>query len=254
MTGASAGIGAEFARQLAERGYGVTLTARRKDRLEELARELSESNGIEADTVACDLSNAAARRRMIQTVEKRGRSVEILINNAGFGTAGRFQELDPENEIRMLRTNVEAVVDLCGHYVPEMVERRRGGILNVASTAAFQPIPRQTTYAATKAFVLSFSEGLHKDLGGTGVTVTALCPGPTKTEFAEVAGIDEGLLELPGIVYSAEQMARAGLGALDRGRRTSVPGPTNLAGAVAGRVSPRAVVLEVLDRFYPVGK
>ena len=145
-------------------------------------------------------------------------------------------------------------MDLSARYVRGMIDRGRGGILNVASTAAFQPIPRQSTYAATKAFVLSFTEGLHKDLRGTGVTATALCPGPTKTEFAGVAGIDESLLELPGIAYSAEQMARAGVTALERGRRTTVPGPTNLAGAVAGRVVPRAVVLELLDRFYPVGK
>ncbi len=254
VTGASSGIGADVARVLAARGHGVTLTARRKDRLDELAREITANHGVEADTVACDLSNAAARRRMVQTVERRGRAVEVLVNNAGFGSAGRFQELDPDEEVRMVRTNVEAIVDLCGHFVPQMIERGCGGILNVASTAAFQPIPRQSTYAATKAFVLSFTEGLHRDLRGTGVAATTLCPGPTKTEFAEVAGIDENLLELPGIVYSAEQMARAGVSALERGRRTVVPGPTNLIGAVAGRVSPRAVVLEVLDRFYPVGK
>jgi uncharacterized protein len=254
VTGASSGIGAEIARVLAAGGRGVTLTARRKDRLEELAQELSERHEVHADTVACDVSNAAARRRMVRTVEQRGRAVEILINNAGFGTAGRFQDLDPEDEIRMVRTNVEAVVDLCGHYVPEMVDRGGGGILNVASTAAFQPIPRQSTYAATKAFVLSFTEGLHQDLRGTGVTATALCPGPTKTEFAEVAGIDENLMEVPGLVYSAQHMARAGVSALEQGRRTVVPGPTNRIGALAGRVSPRAVVLELLDRFYPVGK
>jgi len=253
-TGASSGIGAAIARVLAAGGRGVTLTARRKDRLEELAQELSERHGVHADTVACDVSNTAARGRMVQTVEQRGRVVEILINNAGFGSAGRFQDLDPEDEIRMVRTNVEAVVDLCGRYVPEMIDRGGGGILNVASTAAFQPIPRQSTYAATKAFVLSFTEALHQDLRGTGVTATALCPGPTKTEFAEVAGIDENLMEVPGLVYSAEQMARAGVSALERGRRTVVPGPTNRIGALAGRVSPRAVVLEVLDRFYPVGK
>jgi uncharacterized protein len=254
VTGASSGIGAEVARLLAERGYGVTLTARRKERLDELAAELSEQHGVKVDTVACDLSAAAARRRMIQTVEGRGRDVEILVNNAGFGTAGRFQDLDPEDEVRMVRTNVEAVVDLCTHYVPQMVARTRGGILNVASTAAFQPIPRQATYAATKAFVLSFTEGLHKELGGAGVTATTLCPGPTKTEFMDVAGIDEGIADLPGVWYSAEQMARAGIEALEKGRRTTVPGPANLVTAMAGRVAPRAVLLEVLDRFYPVGK
>jgi short-subunit dehydrogenase len=254
ITGASSGIGAEVARVLAERGYGVTLTARRKERLDELARELSETHGIKADTVACDLSSIAARHRMIQTLDKRGRAVDVLVNNAGFGSAGRFQNLDADDELRMVRTNVEAVVDLCAHYVPQMIQRGGGGILNVASTASFQPIPRQATYAATKAFVLSFTEALHVDLRRTGVTATALCPGPTKTEFARVAGIDEGLMDLPGVVYTAEEMARAGIAALERGRRATVPGPTNLVGAIAGRLSPRAVVLELLERFYPVGK
>jgi len=254
VTGASSGIGAEIARKLAERGHGVTLTARRKERLEALAAELSERHGVRADSVACDLASAAARRRMIGTIEKRGLTVDVLINNAGFGSAGRFHELDPEGELQMVRTNVEAVVDLCAHYVPQMVQRGAGAVLNVASTASFQPIPRQATYAATKAFVLSFTEALHTDLRRTGVTATALCPGPTKTEFGQAAGIDEELFELPGIVYSAEQMAEAGIRGLERGKRTVIPGPTNVVGAVAGRVTPRAAVLEILDRFYPVGK
>src|SRR5205823_11536599 len=140
------------------------------------------------------------------------------------------------------------------HQCPETTSRGGRGSLNDATAATSQPIPRQSTDTATKAFVLSFTEWLHQDLRGTGVTATALCPGPTKTEFAEVAGIDENLMEVPGLVYSAQQMARAGVSAVERGRRTVVPGPANRIGALAGRVSPRAVVLEVLDRFYPVGK
>jgi short-subunit dehydrogenase len=254
VTGASSGIGAEVARQLAARGRGVTLTARRKDRLEELAAELNERHGVRAETVACDLSSPAARKRMVKTVADRGLDVEVLVNNAGFGSAGRFQELDPEAELRMVRTNVEAVVDLCTVYVPAMVERSRGAVLNVASTAAFQPIPRQATYAATKAFVLSFTEGLHVDLKGTGVTATALCPGPTRTEFGDAAGIPEELFEIPGLVYTAEQMAVAGVEAMERGRRTVIPGATNLVTALGGRLMPRALVLPLIDRFYPVGK
>jgi short-subunit dehydrogenase len=254
VTGASSGIGAEVARQLAARGRGVTLTARRKDRLEELAAELRERHGVRAETVACDLSSPAARKRMVKTVADRGLDVEVLVNNAGFGSAGRFQDLDPEAELRMVRTNVEAVVDLCTVYVPAMVERSRGAVLNVASTAAFQPIPRQATYAATKAFVLSFTEGLHVDLKGTGVTATALCPGPTRTEFGDAAGIPEELFEIPGLVYTAEQMAVAGVEAMERGRRTVIPGATNLVTALGGRLMPRALVLPLIDRFYPVGK
>jgi short-subunit dehydrogenase len=254
VTGASSGIGVELARELPRRGRGITLTARRKDRLVKLASELSERYGVRAEVVACDLSSAAARRRMIKTIADRGLDVDVLVNNAGFGSAGRFHELDLEAEVMMIRTNVEAVVDLCGTYVPRMVERGRGAVLNVASTAAFQPVPRQSTYAGTKAFVLSFTEGLHVDLKGTGVTATALCPGPTRTEFGETAGIPEELFHVPGLVYDAEQMAGAGVQAMERGRRVVIPGATNLAGAVGGRVLPRSVVLPLIDRFYPVGK
>ena len=254
VTGASSGIGVEIARQLAARGHGVTLAARRKDRLVKLAKELSERHGIRAETVACDLASPAARRRMISTIDDRGLQVDVLVNNAGFGSAGRFQELDQEAELQMVRTNVEAVIDLCGTYVPRMVDRGSGAVLNVASVAAYQPIPRQATYAATKAFVLSFTEALHVDLRGTGVTATALCPGPTKTEFGDAAGIPEELFEIPGLVYSAEQMAVAGVHAMEKSRRVVVPGPTNVVGAIGGRMLPRRLVLELVDRFYPVGK
>ena len=254
VTGASSGIGAEIAKLLAQRGHGVTLAARRKDRLTDLAKDLSDAYGVRADTVTCDVASAAARRRMVDTIAKRGLAVEVLVNNAGFGSAGRFQDLDGDNEVEMVRTNVEAIVDLCSVYVPEMVDRGRGAILNVASIASFQPIPRQATYAATKAFVLSFTEGLHVDLKGTRVTATALCPGPTKTEFGEAAGISEELFEIPGLVYTAEEMAVAGVEAMEKGRRSVVPGATNLVGAVGGRMLPRSLVLPLIDRFYPVGK
>jgi short-subunit dehydrogenase len=254
VTGASSGIGVEIARQLAARGRGVTLAARRKDRLVKLAGELSELHGIRAEAVACDLSSAAARHRMIATIEGRGLQVDVLVNNAGFGSAGRFQELDQEAELQMVRTNVEAVIDLCGTYVPRMVDRGSGAVLNVASSAAYQPLPRQATYAATKAFVLSFTEALHTDLRGTGVTATALCPGPTKTEFGDAAGIPDELFEIPGLVYSAERMAKAGVNAMEAGRRAVVPGPTNAVGAIGGRMLPRRLVLELLERFYPVGR
>jgi hypothetical protein len=254
VTGASSGIGVEIARELAKRGRGVTLVARRKDRLVELGKELAERYGIRAETAACDLSSPAARKRMMQTVARRGLEVEVLVNNAGFGSAGRFQSLDADAELRMVRTNVEAVVDLCASYVPDMVERGQGAVLNVASVAAYQPVPRQSTYAATKAFVLSFTEGLHMDLKGTGVTATALCPGPTRTEFGDAAGIPEELFNIPGLVYTAEEMAVAGVHAMERGRRAVVPGATNRLGAVGGRLMPRGLVLPLIDRFYPVGK
>jgi short-subunit dehydrogenase len=254
VTGASAGIGVELARELAKRGHGVTLVARRKERLTELARELADQHGIRAETVACDLASAAARRRMTKTIADRGLRVDVLVNNAGFGSAGRFQELDGEAELGMVRTNVEAVLDLCATYVPQMVEQGSGAILNVASIAAFQPLPRQATYGATKAFVLSFTEALHVDLKGTGVTATALCPGPTRTEFGDAAGIPDEYFQIPGLVYGPDAMAAAGIQALERGRRVVVPGVTNVVGAVSGRLMPRSALLPLIERFYPVGK
>jgi short-subunit dehydrogenase len=252
VTGASAGIGAEIARGLAQRGHGLTLVARRKDRLDALATELTDRFAIQADTIACDLSSAAARGRMLKTVEGRGRDVEILINNAGFGTGGRFQELDADTELSMVRTNVEAVVHLCSAFVPAMIERGRGAILNVASLAAFMPVPRQATYGATKAFVLSFSDALTADLHGTGVSVTSLCPGPVPTEFGDVADIDEKLMDIPGVSVSPQDTAAAAVDGLDKGRRVVLPGAATKASALAGRMTPRFVALELLRRFYPV--
>ena len=252
VTGASAGIGTEIARELAARGHGVTLVARRKERLEEIAAELSSRHGIRADTVACDLSSAAARGRMLATVARRGLEVDVLVNNAGFGSGGLFQELDPDTELSMVRTNVEAVVHLCTAFVPGMVARGAGAILNVASLAAFMPVPRQATYGATKAFVLSFSDALSADLHGTGVSVTSLCPGPVPTEFGDVADIDERLMDIPGVSVSPADTAAQAVEGLEKGRRVVLPGAATKASALAGRLTPRFVALEVLRRFYPV--
>jgi uncharacterized protein len=254
ITGASSGIGTEIARELASRGHGVTLVARRRERLEELADELKQNHGIRADTAVCDLSSAAARGRMVTMLKRRNRNVEILVNNAGFGSGGAFQDLDPEGELSMVRTNVEAVVHLCSVFVPRMVERGQGAVLNVASVAAFQPVPRQATYAATKAFVLSFTDSLSADLHGTGVTATSLCPGPVPTEFGEVAAIDENLMSIPGVSVSPEDVARNAVDGLDRGKRVVVPGPATRATALLGSMTPRWITLEAMRRFYPVGK
>src|SRR4051794_36594026 len=207
VTGASSGIGAEIARELARRGYGVTLMARREDRLRDLAAELHGAHGVRAEVIGCDVTDVEARARAAREIEDRGLAVEMLVNNAGFGTAGPFQDLDQETELALVRTNVEAVGAFCGVYVPGMVEHGRGAVLNVASTAAFQPLPRQATYAASKAFVLSFTDGLHADLHGTGVTATALCPGPVPTEFGGTAGIDDDLFQVAGAAKSPEDVA-----------------------------------------------
>jgi short-subunit dehydrogenase len=193
---------------------------------------------------------------MIEELRSRGRKVEVLINNAGYGSGGRFQDLDGEKEALMVRTNCEAVVALCAEYVPEMVRRGRGAILNTASIAAFQPLPYQATYSATKAFVLTFTEALTADLHGTGVTATALCPGPVPTEFGQAAGIDEGDWDgVPNFVLTTpEHNAAAGVEALEKGRRVVVPGPFNVVSATAGHYTPRAVLLGLVRRFYPVGR
>ena len=253
ITGASSGIGADIARALARRGHGVTLVARRKERLRELANELEERHGVRAETAAADLTSAAARARLVQTLERRGVSVEVLVNNAGFGSGGAFWELDADRETDMVRTNVETVVALTRAYLPRMVERGRGAILNLGSTIAFQPIPFQTTYGATKAFVLSFTEALHEELRGTDVTVTALCPGPVRTEFGDEGGFGGADDRIPGFMWlSSAEVAEAGVRGLESGQRVVVPGIVNQVGALGGRHAPRWALLPLARRFWPV--
>jgi short-subunit dehydrogenase len=191
---------------------------------------------------------------MLRSVEERGLAVEVLVNNAGFGNGGLFYEQDADTEVEMVRTNVEAVVHLCHAFLPGMIRRKRGALLNVASVAAFQPVPRQVTYGATKSFVLSLTDGLTADLHGTGVTATSLCPGPVPTEFGEVAAIDEGLMNLPGVSVSPADAARTAVDGMERGKRVVIPGPATRATALLGSMSPRWLTLEALRRFYPVGK
>lgn len=254
VTGASSGIGADIARELALRGHGVTLVARREDRLEELAEELRDEHGVRAETVGADIADADARQGMLDEVEGKGLTVEVLINNAGFGTAGTFWEIDPQDELNQVRLNIEAVVALCSVYVPKLVARGRGAVLNVASTAAFQPLPYQSSYAATKAFVLSFTEGLATELQGTGAQATALCPGPTPTEFGEVAGIP-GFDDMPGfIALESREVARVGVEAMEKGKRSVIPGLANQAGAIGGRLTPRSLLLPLVRRAHPSGK
>jgi short-subunit dehydrogenase len=252
VTGASSGIGAELARALARRGQGVTLVARRADRLEELAAELGES--VRAEVIAGDVSTPEGRGEIVAEAGRRRLSVEVLVNNAGFGSGGRFHELDREREVEMVDVNVAAVVDFCGRLVPEMVARGRGAVLNVASSAAFQPLPRQATYSATKAFVLAFTDALTSDLAGTGVSATALCPGPVKTEFVEQAGLDEAEGSVPSIFWtSAEFNAEEAVKGVEKGKRVVVPGRLNAVGALAGQHAPRGVLLRTLGYLTPAG-
>ena len=255
VTGSSSGIGVEIARLLAARGHGVTLVARREDRLRALADELTDRHGIRSEVIAADLTDADARRGVIARVDDLGLSVEVLVNNAGFGTAGALASIDPEREISMLRTNVEALDHLCALVVPEMVARGRGGILNVASTASYQPLPGQAGYAASKAFVRSFSLALAGEVAARGVTVTVLCPGPVETEFADVSGLDgvfdEGGAVPPAMLVPAAEVARVGIDGLDAGRLTVIPGAANRVTALLGAVTPPRLLLPLVARFHP---
>lgn len=246
MTGASAGIGRELARGLAARGHAVTLVARRKDRLEELAGELRDSHGVRAEVVAADLADPAERDRVAAEVERLGLTVEVLVNNAGFGIYRAFASSDRERELQQVRLLVEAVVDLDARYVPGMVERGRGAVINMASTAGFQPLPGNGTYSASKSFVLYHSEALHVEVRPRGVTVTAVCPGPVHTEFQETS---EPLFmsRIPRLFHSdAERVAAEALRAVEAGKRTVVPGGAAVRAFFAPtRMAPPAVSLAV---------
>jgi uncharacterized protein len=254
VTGASSGIGAELASQLAARGHNVTLVARREDRLAALAERLRAQHGVVAEIHACDLADAGPRAQLIAAVDAGERHLAGLCNNAGFGTFGNFWELAYEQERRELRLNVEALHELTGAFLPAMVDRGAGAVLNTSSLASFQPQPLNATYAATKAFVTSFTESLHAELAGTGVSATALCPGPVKTEFTEVAGIahldDAG----GGLMWvSAADCARAGIEGMIKGKRLVMPRLPDHLLAQAGRHAPRSVLLPVMRSFWRRG-
>jgi uncharacterized protein len=232
----------------------VILVARRADRLAVLATELADAHDVRAETIECDLQVKAARKRMLARIAELGLQVDVLVNNAGFGTAGLFQRLDGEREAEMVRLNCEVVVALCGRFVPEMVERGGGAVLNVASVAGFQPLPTQATYSASKAFVLHFTQALSADLHGTGVTATALCPGPVKTEFIDVASLDQEAGMLPGFVWvSSPDVAEAGVRGLESGKGVVVPGAVSRAVALSGQFTPRSVFLAAARRVYRLG-
>jgi short-subunit dehydrogenase len=250
VTGASSGIGAAIARELASRGHAVALVARREERLADLAAELSAERGVRAESLAADVATPEGRDRLAAHLADLGLEVEVLVNNAGFGAFGTAHGLERDRQVEMVRVNCEALLDLQARYSPAMATRRRGAILNVASTASFQPLPGSATYAATKAFVLSLSEATHAELAGRGVTVTALCPGPVRTEFGAIAGVERQEGQLPGPFWtSVEQVARDAVDGLAKGKRVVIPGVLNRAGAIGGQHVPRAVVLPLANRI-----
>jgi uncharacterized protein len=240
ITGASAGLGVEFARQCRKRGDELVLVARRGDRLYEVAAEV----GGVAHVIVADLMRPGAPARLLTEIREKGLSVATLINNAGFGLTGKFDRLPLDRQRGMIDLNIGALTELTHLFLPDMLERREGAILNVASTAAFQPGPGFAVYFATKSYVLSFTEALHQELKRSGIKVSALCPGPTRTEFGDVAGVKSASLGR----YSADpaSVVAAGLKGLDRNKAIVVPGFTNKLTAQSSRVIPRAAMRRIV--------
>ncbi|MDQ1462592.1 MAG: uncharacterized protein QOI08_4076 [Actinomycetota bacterium] len=240
ITGASVGIGEQFARQLAERGHDLVLVARDAARLEALAKEIEGESGARAEVLPADLTDAG----QLASVEARVATVDVLVNNAGFGTFGSFNTLDVDTETREINLNIVALVRLTHAAASAMAERGRGGILNVSSLASFQPGPSNATYSATKAFVTSFTEAVHEELKGTGVSVSALCPGFTHTEFQERANAPAG--DVPGFMWQeAPEVARAGLDGLAKNRAVVIPGTANKVMGNLSAVTPHAITRRV---------
>lgn len=257
VTGASSGIGAEIAKLLAAKGLGVTLVARREPKLRALAQELASKHGIRAEVVVADLTDESSRANIVAELESRELAVNVLVNNAGLSTMGAVYRGEVAAELAMVRTDVEAVVHLCTAFLPGMVERRSGAILNVASTAAFQPLPGQAGYGASKAFVLSYGHAIRAELRGTGVTVTTLCPGPVETGFGEAAGLtdEEASGSLPKFMWVPPgEVAAAAVAGMDADRPVVIPGIFNRLGAAGGWLTPRRLITPLLARQHPALK
>jgi short-subunit dehydrogenase len=247
VTGASAGIGRELAKQIAVSGANLVLAARRRDRLEQLAGRLRAQHGVSVEIAVADLAQPAAPEDLFQFTEEKGIAVELLVNNAGFGVYGRFHESNLSRELGMVQVNVAAVVHLTRLFLPAMVQRRHGDILIVASTAAFQGVPYIATYAATKAFDLYFAEALAEEVRQHGVNVCALCPGSTHTEFQQVAGEPDRAFRH---AETAEKVARVGLNALAKGKSCVISGLGNWLGVEGQRLTPRGLVTRVAAKLF----
>ena len=245
ITGASSGIGAAFARKLSARGRNVLLVARAEDKLIALCNELGRLTSIRAQYVALDLQQPEAAAQLFEETKKRDLEIEMLINNAGYGSMGDFAKLDLDRELEMIQLNVRAVVDVTRRFLGPMRDRKRGTIINVASTAAFQAVPYMATYAATKAFVLSFSEALAEENRSHGVHVMALCPGVTETNFFDASGMDQPPMRT---IQTPEEVVDAALRGLARQKITVISGWTNWFTIEAERFVPRSVVTKVAAR------
>jgi short-subunit dehydrogenase len=250
VTGASSGIGKDIARELHRRGHQVVVVARSADKLEELAAELGDG----AHVLPADLSDRQTRAGLLDRVGQLGVTPDILINNAGLSTTGPVHKSDPDAEVNMIEVDVVAVADLCSRFLPGMVERGRGAVLNVASTAAFQPLPGQAGYGASKAFVLSYTRALRAELNGTGVSATALCPGPVDTGFGEAAGFDPAEAEaaLPQFMWEpVENVAKVAIEGMERNHPVVIPGVANRAAAMMAHLTPKQLLLPILAKRHP---
>jgi len=246
ITGASSGIGEVFARKIAARGRNVLLVARSEDKLITLCNELGRSNSIRAQYVALDLSQPESAARLFEEVGKRALSVDMLINNAGFGSMGEFSKLDLAWELNMIDLNIKSLVELTHRFLAPMLERKEGTIINVASTAGFQPVPFMATYAATKAFVLSFSEGLWEENRPHGIHIMALCPGVTDTNFFEAA---RGHKPPARVSQTPEEVVETALRGLGRGKSHVISGWTNFLMVESERLAPRSLVTRLAGRM-----
>lgn len=253
ITGASGGIGLELARLCAKGGHDVVLVARNQEKLGEAARYLAGMYGVRAEVIPADLTDPEAPRAILGKVEQLGLGVDVLVNNAGFGHWGLFGRSDLQRQLDMLQVNVVALTTLTRLVAPRMVSQRHGRILNVASTAAFAPGPLMAVYYASKAYVLSFSEALSNEFKGTGITVTALCPGPTRTGFAEEAGLAHSNLFAGPNVMDAVPVAVAGYQAMMAGRAVVVPGLANKLLIQSIRLGPRWLV-RAITRWFQEGR
>lgn len=241
VTGASMGLGREYAKLFAKDGHELVLVARSEERLKELADELGAQHGVRATAIAADLSDPQAPARLMSSLERARINVDFLVNNAGFGLNGSFHELDAQRQLAMIHLNIGALTALTRAVVPGMALRRFGRVLNIASTAGFQPGPGMAVYYASKAYVISLSEAIAHELKGTGVTVTCHCPGATATEFANTADNADSKLFKAGVADPAA-VAAHGYRAMMKGRVLSIAGPMNWIGAQSVRFSPRPVV------------
>jgi len=249
ITGASSGLGEEFARQLARENYDLVLTARREDRLKAVAAEAVKLGSSKVEVIASDLGRPDAATKLRQEVSSRGIEIEYLVNNAGFGTHGIFHKLPLEREVEEINLNIISLVSMTRLFLDGMVARRRGTIINVASTAGFQPVPYMATYGATKSFVLDFSEAVAFEAKSFGVTVMALCPGPTRTEFQNVADVNE--TGVPSFAYmDAKTVVAQALASAKRGKSVRINGIMNSVMAQSTRFTPRSLVARIAGAMF----